>query len=163
MVPLGRSSTAVRRASDSMRADEQATHRVLEPPLETRFPWFEYVVRAGWLPSGDGYVGAASARDDPRSTWLRSARLAIDVCRTASVWAELLDRAQQHLAIVLFDMSDFQAVSAPDGATEPARSAPVQADEPACRAVVLLEERSSLWINVRTVAVPPPQVSCARR
>lgn len=86
----------------------------LNPPIEERFPWCEYVVRCGWMPSGE--------------------RLAnIGVTFMFSVWAQLLDRKQERIALVELPLSDF----IPEDGLVPSPSHKI-----------LTSDTSPYWINV---------------
>ncbi|KAF2075941.1 hypothetical protein CYY_002744 [Polysphondylium violaceum] len=66
--------------------------------LKSQFPWMEYIVRANFTPDG------------------------------ANVWAQLVDRNQQHLALVLIPLDKFTPTPVP--------------------LAVLVEEKSDYWVNV---------------
>jgi dipeptidyl-peptidase 9 len=68
------------------------------PQLTILFPWVEYIVRAGWMPSGK------------------------------TIWLQLLDRLQQHTALVELQL-------------DPSHGAPK----------IICEEHSDLWINVTDI------------
>eukprot|EP01112_Ceratiomyxa_fruticulosa_P023730 TRINITY_DN9215_c0_g1_i1.p1 TRINITY_DN9215_c0_g1~~TRINITY_DN9215_c0_g1_i1.p1 ORF type:complete len:826 (-),score=162.22 TRINITY_DN9215_c0_g1_i1:23-2263(-) len=75
----------------------------LTTEIGTLFPWCEYVVRCGWFNDG------------------------------TRVWCQLLDRKQQHIALVSFHLNSFFPFSSPGP------HFPIQ---------VLLDEFSEVWINV---------------
>ncbi|KAL6054462.1 Dipeptidyl peptidase 9 [Balamuthia mandrillaris] len=56
--------------------------KTLRPNIQERYPWCEYVVRAGWVPP-------SSSTDEP------------------TIWLQLLDRQQQRLALVTIPASEF--------------------------------------------------------
>lgn len=39
--------------SDTGLAEASVSNTPLHPEVSHRFPWCEYIVRAGWLPTGD--------------------------------------------------------------------------------------------------------------
>ena len=78
----------------------------MKKPLSDPFPWAEYLVRLGWVAD-------------------------TDMC-----WAQLMDRAQQRVALVVFRSEAFG---------EPEASA----DERDM--ITVIEERSDVWINVSNI------------
>ncbi|XP_047119036.1 dipeptidyl peptidase 9 [Schistocerca piceifrons] len=84
----------------------------LQYPLCVLFPWMEYLVRVGWTPSGD------------------------------YVWAQLLDRRQQRLELVLLSVDNF--LEPPPNVYSIDK--PPAAPSPAVR--VIYTQHSDIWINV---------------
>ncbi|XP_063709274.1 dipeptidyl peptidase 9 [Culicoides brevitarsis] len=95
----------------------------LQCPLNYSFPWLEYIVRVGWTPN------------------------------SKFLWAQLLDRLQQHLVVVLIPVDNFcepyeSASSTPshdDGSSSSWRS---PSDKSSSPLQVIYQETSSTWINV---------------
>ncbi|ORY06954.1 alpha/beta-hydrolase [Basidiobolus meristosporus CBS 931.73] len=63
-------------------SEQDITHKRLwgKATLNEMFPWMEYIVRLGWLPHGK------------------------------SIWVQILDRRQQHMAVVKIPLSNFTTV-----------------------------------------------------
>ncbi|XP_015766566.1 PREDICTED: dipeptidyl peptidase 9-like [Acropora digitifera] len=80
-------------------------------PLSEAFPFMEYLVRCGWLPDGE------------------------------SVYAEILDRNQQHLALVQIPVAFFVPVNHPANQL-------LTITEGSPMIEVLAEESNDIWINV---------------
>lgn len=80
-------------------------------PLSEAFPFMEYLVRCGWLPDGE------------------------------SVYAEILDRSQQHLALVQIPVAFFVPVNHPANQL-------LTITEGSPMVEVLAEESNDIWINV---------------
>lgn len=110
-------------------------HFRLPVPLRVIFPWCEYIVRCGWTPSGN------------------------------HVWAQLLDREQARLALVMIPLECF-AESLVGGDSGPTRPfTPLYCDDEVAeeasmlkeQITVLIEEVSSVWINVHDILefLPP--------
>jgi len=55
--------------------------------LSEQFPWAEYVVRAGWVPSNAVQIISKDSTEHPSAAW---------------IWALLLDRKQEKVALVLY-------------------------------------------------------------
>mmetsp|Transcript_20072 Transcript_20072/g.32933 ORF Transcript_20072/g.32933 Transcript_20072/m.32933 type:complete len:861 (+) Transcript_20072:128-2710(+) len=116
-------------ASSTHLSQTRVVLRRLRPPLEERFPWMEYVVRVGWMPDG------------------------------SRVWAQLLNRKQQRLALVSFSLDEF-APEDDSSMTTPASSPPQAAPAPADASLppsssmpdpsksILREEHTHIWVNV---------------
>ncbi|KAG0369808.1 hypothetical protein BC939DRAFT_422044 [Gamsiella multidivaricata] len=79
------------------------------------FPWLEYIVRFGWLPDGEG------------------------------VWAQLLDRRQQIMAIVTIPLECFMSVAEQSGSSEEME------DNLVSRIRIIYEEQSDYWINITDI------------
>ncbi|XP_077524624.1 dipeptidyl peptidase 9 isoform X2 [Amblyomma americanum] len=108
--PNARSSLALAQFSLSHTGQiEQVCLLSLAEPLSSLSPSSEYLLRAGWMPDGAG------------------------------VWAELLDRAQQRLQLVLFPLGCFQP---PEGGVHTTAAA---------QSLLLWQETSHVWINVHDV------------
>ncbi|PVD36403.1 hypothetical protein C0Q70_03386 [Pomacea canaliculata] len=89
--------------------------RCLVEPLSVYCPWAEYLVRAGWTPNGK------------------------------FAYAQLMDRSQQHLCLLLIPLECFVPVSEDDvemHSFDHSKYPPVQC---------IYEETSSIWINVHDV------------
>ncbi|XP_020608340.1 dipeptidyl peptidase 9-like [Orbicella faveolata] len=80
-------------------------------PLSEAFPFMEYLVRCGWLPDGE------------------------------SVYAEILDRNQQHLAMVQIPVAFFVPINLPANQL-------LTITEGSPMIEVLAEESNDIWINV---------------
>ena len=96
-------------------------HYDLVTSLQTMFPWLEYIVRVGWTEDG------------------------------LYVWAQLLDRSQQRLELVLIPESQFERSSLPkigsslaetNGPSNGELSRPVQ---------VITSEASEWWVSVHDI------------
>lgn len=108
--PNARSSLAIAQFALSQTGQvEQVQLLSLAEPLSSFSPCSEYLLRAGWTPD------------------------------STAVWAELLDRPQQRLQLVLFPVGCFQP---PEG---------LHASAPACSSLLLWQETSHVWINVHDV------------
>lgn len=106
--PNARSSLAIAQFALSQTGQfEQVQLLSLSEPLSSLSPCSEYLLRAGWTPD------------------------------STAVWAELLDRPQQRLQLVLFPLGCFQP---PEGGLHPA-----------CSSLLLWQETSHVWINVHDV------------
>ncbi|KAM9959236.1 hypothetical protein ACTFIR_000302 [Dictyostelium discoideum] len=78
--------------------------------LKTQFPWAEYITRAGWTPNGH------------------------------SIYLQLLDRKQQHLALVMVPLHVFAEDYSSSSSSSSVKSIP--------KLPVLIEETTSVWINI---------------
>lgn len=108
--PNARSSLALAQFSLSHTGQiEQVCLLSLTEPLSSLSPSSEYLLRAGWTPDG------------------------------SAVWAELLDRPQQRLQLLLFPLSCFQP---PEGL-----------QQASAQSLLLWQETSQVWINVHDVLV----------
>lgn len=63
---------------------------------------------------------------------------------SSSVWAEVLDRQQCHMQLVLIPLQSFVVLLQVDGVTNHIDCVPVPQ--------IVYEEKSSVWINVSNVA-----------
>ncbi|XP_026743908.1 dipeptidyl peptidase 9 isoform X1 [Trichoplusia ni] len=96
----------------------------LRHPLKDSFPWFEYLARVGWTPDGN------------------------------YVWAQLLDRRQQRLELVLLPLAQFSAAAAYPHAPRCLQAAPAdpQLQQPIQDIQVLISETApDAWINVHDI------------
>ncbi|XP_050035514.1 dipeptidyl peptidase 9-like [Dermacentor andersoni] len=108
--PNARSSLALAQFSLSHTGQiEKVCLLSLTEPLSSLSPSSEYLLRAGWTPDG------------------------------SAVWAELLDRPQQRLQLVLFPLSCFQP---PEGL-----------QQASAQSLLLWQETSQVWINVHDVLI----------
>lgn len=72
-------------------------------PVKAQFPWAEYVVRAGWLPSGISNSRKKAARELNRAATGDKCECCTSSC--AYVWLQLLDRRQKVSKFVAFSTS----------------------------------------------------------
>jgi len=93
----------------------------LRTSLTTSFPWLEYIVRVGWTDDG------------------------------THIWAQLLDRSQQRLELVLIPESQFVRSSLPrlSASPETLRNGPESAPEEALQ--VVASEQSEWWLSVHDI------------
>jgi len=96
----------------------------LQPSLRQRFPWAEYMPRAGWIPDGSKYPNPTCASLSLTNTYPR-------------VWVQLLDRKQQKWALITIDAASFSA------------SASEATQQPGADVHLIREETTPYWINVR--------------
>ncbi|KAJ3026251.1 dipeptidylpeptidase, partial [Rhizophlyctis rosea] len=91
--------------------------------LNVLFPWTEYIVRLGWLPSGE------------------------------AIWAQLLDRRQQHTVVIRIPVSLFMTYEEyfSSSASEPIHPSSSSASSSLLQIEILWEEKSEVWINVTDV------------
>lgn len=108
--PNARSSLALAQFALSHTGQiEQVCLLSLTEPLSSLSPSSEYLLRAGWTPDG------------------------------SAVWAELLDRPQQRLQLLLFPLSSFQPAEGLQQAST--------------QSLLLWQENSQVWINVHDVLI----------
>ncbi|XP_022818946.1 dipeptidyl peptidase 9 isoform X3 [Spodoptera litura] len=96
----------------------------LKQPLKECFPWFEYLARVGWTPDGQ------------------------------YVWAQLLDRKQQRLELVLIPLSQFCAPAHYDmaGAVSARHEPSTSYEQPIQDIQILVSETApDAWINVHDI------------
>ena len=92
-------------------------HFDLRTSLSSVFPWVEYIVRVGWTEDG------------------------------RHVWAQVLDRSQQRLELILIPESQFERSSLPKlgssfESVEPSEVSPIQ---------VIVSEQSEWWVSVHDI------------
>jgi len=109
---------------------EEVSIKELATPLNFSFPWLEYIVRVGWTPDGE------------------------------YVWAQLMDRLQQKLVLVLIPLDNFcepsesPPPSSPeheDGAGSCSNSWRSPIDKSSSPLQVIYTETSTTWVNVHDI------------
>lgn len=92
----------------------QIRYRHMMEHLSELFPWLEYLVRVGWTPNGE------------------------------RIWAQLLNRRQQHLELILIPLQLFVLI-------EQSYEMPINETDVIPAVQILLTENSDVWINIHDV------------
>ena len=104
-------------------------HYDLVTSLQTMFPWLEYIVRVGWTEDG------------------------------GQVWAQVLDRSQQRLELILIPESQFERSSLPklgssfesNGPGSPGYGGPAGSEAAPAPIQVITSEQSEWWVSVHDI------------
>ena len=107
-------------------------HYDLINSLSTVFPWVEYIVRVGWTEDG------------------------------GHVWAQVLDRSQQRLELILIPESQFERSSLPKLGSSFESVAPEQSEVSPIQ--VIMSEQSEWWVSVHDILkfLPHPDTTQVR-
>lgn len=96
----------------------------LKVPLKMRYPWVEYIARAGFLNDG--------------KTWVQHCKNSkifneIATSDNIRIWVQIMNRTQSQAALVILPESEFEGISS---------SGPIR------EACIVKDEVSTAWINV---------------
>lgn len=122
----------------------------LKNNLHNLFPWMEYLVRVGWTPDGQKYIYERFFIPCQLSQFI----IIVTIMLFDRIWAQLLDRKQQRLELILIPLGCFSEPSKNNSMSSDLYSYSVNSTDnnhfthPSDNIQVLYSECSSIWINI---------------